>query len=206
MEQAAELRREVEVIHCPGDIKVRIRVETVDKRHALVAKIAFDLKVGIETIAHAVAVLQVAPEFPVQGGFREISDVRGHPRHREATLGQDALIDVVAAAPVRIGHDRLAADFMEGDILRRVSCGPGNRRRRKDPVSIPHAPFEDLHGAHASAGHAEKLFDAEMVDQTALRRHHVADGDNGKLQPPGFSGLGVDFLWSGGAHAAAEYV
>jgi hypothetical protein len=44
-------------------------------------------------------------------------------------------------------------------------------------------PFQHLHPAHRAAGHAEQLVDAQVVDQLDLRPHHVADGDDGEVQP-----------------------
>src|SRR5215469_10111662 len=51
--------REVEIVHCTGDVEIGVRVEAVDKRAALMAKIAFDLEIGVEAIGDGKPVLQV---------------------------------------------------------------------------------------------------------------------------------------------------
>ena len=54
---------------------------------------------------------------------------------------------------------------------------------------VARGPLQHLHAAHRAADHAEQLVDAEMVDQAHLRVHHVADGDDGKVEAPGLAGL-----------------
>src|SRR3546814_5945499 len=61
---------------------------------------------------------------------------------------------VPPAAPVEIGHDRLAADLVEGDVLRRVAGRGGDGHRGEDLVRILRRPLEHLHAAHRPAGHA----------------------------------------------------
>ena len=58
---------------------------------------------------------------------------------------------VIAVAPVRIGHDRLAPDFVEGDVLRRMPRRRRDRHRREDAVGIAGRPLQHLHPAHRSA-------------------------------------------------------
>ena len=77
-QRSAMLGGEVEIIHRPRDVEVGVGVEPVDKRAALMAQIAFDLEIGVETVGDRVAVLQVAAEFAVQRGLRQIGDVRRH--------------------------------------------------------------------------------------------------------------------------------
>ena len=86
--------------------------------------------------------------------------------------------EVAAAAPVRIGHDGLPADLVEGDVLRGVLRRGGDRHARENTRSgIARRPLQHLHAAHRAACDAEQAVDAEMVDQHGLRAHHVADGD-----------------------------
>jgi len=71
-----------------------------------VAQIILDLEIGIEAEGQRFPVLQVAAEFAVQRLLRKISHMRGHARHRETALGPDALREIIAVAPIGIGHDR----------------------------------------------------------------------------------------------------
>ena len=115
-------------------------------------------------------------------------------------------LEVIAAAPIGIGHDRLAADLVEGDVLRRVPRRGGDRHRGEDALGIGRRPLQHLHAAHRAADDAEQLLDAEMVDQLLLRAHHVGDGDDRKVEAPGLAGRGVDLRRPGRAHAAAQHV
>ena len=54
-------------------------------------QIALDLEIGVEPIGRPLAVLQVAAEFAVQRGFRQIGDVRCHARHGQAAMRVRAL-------------------------------------------------------------------------------------------------------------------
>jgi hypothetical protein len=87
------------------------------------------------------------------------------PALRLLALGQ-----VVAAAPVGIGHDRLAADLVEGDVLGRVARGAGDRHGAEHVLGIAGRPLQHLHPAHRAADDAEQLVDAQVVDQHLLRR------------------------------------
>src|SRR3546814_4320377 len=59
------------------------------------AKIAFDLKIGVEAEGHRVARLQLAAELFGQPRFGQIGDVRGHARHCEPGGGR-LLIEIIA--------------------------------------------------------------------------------------------------------------
>ena len=113
---------------------------------------------------------------------------------------------IAAAAPFRIGHDRLTADLVEGDVLRRMPRGAGDRQRREHALRIALRPLQHLHAAHRAADDGEQRLDAEMVEQHGLRPHHVADGDDGKFQPPGLAGGGIGGGRAGRAHATADHV
>ena len=119
------------------------------------AQIALDLKVGVETVSDGVAVLQVAAEFAVQRRFRQIGDVRCHPRHREAARRVMAEAQITSAAPIRIGDNRLAADFMKGNVLRRMTRRAGDRHRRHDRLGVARGPLQDLHRPHRPANDTE---------------------------------------------------
>ncbi len=111
---------------------------------------------------------------------------------------------IVAVVPCGVGHNGLSCDFVEGDGLRRMFGGGGQRHRGADAVGIPHGPFEHLHAAHGTAHNREQRVDAEVIDQTALAADHVADGDHGKFRAVGFSGSRILRNRPGGPHAAAD--
>ena len=198
--------REVEIVHRPRDVEVGVGVEPVDEADALVAQVALDLEVGIEAVGQACAVLQRAAELAVQGGLAEIGDVRRHARHRQAAGRAPAGVQVVAALPVGIGHDRLAADLVEGDVLRRMARRGGDRHGAEHPLGIARRPLQHLHPAHRAADHAEQPLDAQMVEQQRLQPDHVADGDHREAEPEGLAGRDVAIDRAGGAHAAAQHV
>ena len=120
--------------------------------------------------------------------------------------GALALVEIASLTPVGIGHDRLAPDLVEGDVLRGVARGAGDRHGREDAVLIGRRPFEHLHAAHGAAKHAEHVRDAEMIEKPGLRPHHVGDGDDGEVETVGPPGRGIDRAWPGRAHAAADHV
>ena len=201
---AAVLLRHVEVVHGPGDIQVRIGVEAVDEGDPLVAQVAFHLEVGVETVGDGVAVLQPAAEPPVQRHLRHVGDVRRHARHGEPPLGMPAVVQVIPAAPVRVRHDGLAADLVEGDVLRRMAHRGGDGHGGEDAGGVERGPFQRLHAAQGAAEDREHLFYPQVIEQHRLGADHVADGDDGEFQAPGLAGLRVDLLRPGGSHAAAQ--
>ena len=117
-----------------------------------------------------------------------------------------ALLEVAAVVPFGIGHHRLTAEFVEGDVLRRMPRRAGNRQRREHALRIGRGPLQRLHAAHRTADHAEQRLDAETIEQHRLRPHHVGNGDDRKIQPPQFAGRRIDRGRSGRPHAAADHV
>ena len=205
-EHPAMVGREVEIVHGARDVEIGIGVEAIDEAQALMAQIALHLEVGVEAEGDLLPVLEIAAELGVQRLVRHIGDVRGHARHGKPLARAPALVEIAALAPVGIGHHRLAADLVEGDVLRGMARGAGDRHRREHAVLIGRGPFQHLHAAHRAAEHAEHLGDAEMVEQPRLRAHHVAHGDDGKIESVGPPGGRVDRARSGRAHAAADDV
>ena len=195
---------DVEIIHRACEIEIGIRVEALDERNALMAQIALDLEIGIEGKCRITAVLKLASELAMQGRVREICDMRAHARDREPAARIGAFDQIAAAAPFRIGHHRLAADFVEGDVLRRVACRAGDRQSREHALRIARGPFQNLHAAHRTADHREELLDTKMIEQHRLCPYHVADGDDGKFQAPRLAGLRIGRARPRRAHAAAD--
>ena len=132
--------------------------------------------------------------------------MRGHARHRQPGFRPGTLQQIAAAAPFRVGHDRLAPDLVKGDVLRRMAGGGGDRHRGEHRFGVCHRPLQHLHAAHRAADDAEQLVDAEMLDQQLLRPHHVADGDHREGQAIGQAGRRVGVLRPAAAQAAAQHV
>ena len=116
------------------------------------------------------------------------------------------MFEIAAMSPVRIGHHRLPAEFVECDVLRRMPRGAGHRQCRKHALGIGRSPLQGLHAAHRAADHAEQCLDAQAIDQHRLRPHHVGNGDDRKIQPPQFAGCRVGRGRPGRAHAAANHI
>ena len=114
--------------------------------------------------------------------------------------------EIAPVMPVRIGHHGLPAEFVKRDVLRRMARRAGDRQRREHALRIGGGPLQHLHAAHRSADHAEQRLDPEPVEQHGLRAHHVGDGDDGKIQPPGLAGGRIGRGRTGRSHAAADHV
>ena len=130
--------------------------------------------------------------------------MRGHARDREAFRRPGALDEISPAPPVGVGHHRLSADLMEGDILRGVTSRGRDRQGGEDAIGIARGPLQNLHAAHRAAGDAKERLDAEVIDEQRLRPHHVGDGDDRKVESERIAGVGVDRRRASGAHAPAE--
>ena len=205
-EHAVVVGGEIEIVHRAREIEIGIGVEALDERDALVAQIAFHLKIGIERERRVVAILEAAPELPVQRRVREVGDVRAHARDRKPFARIPAFGEIAPLAPFRIGHDRLTADLVERDVLRRVARRRRDRQRGEHALGIARGPLQHLHAAHRAAGDGEQRSDAEMIEQHRLRAHHVADGDDRKIQAPRRVGLRIGRRRTGRAHAGADDV
>ena len=87
---------------------------------------------------------------------------------------------VIAAVPVRIGINRLAARFVEGDVLGRGARRAGQEEHRSDALRIIDRPLQRLHPAHAAARHRKQRVNAQVIEQMALRLHHIGTVTTGK--------------------------
>ena len=110
------VRERVEVVHHPGQVQVRVRVEALEEALALVLQVALDLEVDVEGGALADA---LATELVPQALLGDVRDVGHHPGHREPDPWCRAGAVVVAAREVLVVDDRRARDGGERDVLRR---------------------------------------------------------------------------------------
>ena len=170
------------------------------------AQITLHLEVRIEAEGLGVTALQPPPEFLGQARFGKIGDMCRHAGDGEACARHLAIGIIVAAAPERIGHDRLAPDFVKGDILRAVPRGRGDDDAAFDPVGEEGGPGQRLHAAHRPADHRRQPIDAQMVEQHRLRPHHVGDGQHREAHGVRIAQRGVDAGGAGRSHAAADDV
>ena len=81
--------------------------------------------------------------------------MRGHARHGEALGRVLAELEIASIRPIRISHDGLSSNFIEGDILRRMARRGRNRDGAEDAIWIARHPLQHLHAAHRSADDAE---------------------------------------------------
>src|SRR5262249_56645268 len=93
-----------------------------------------------------VAVLEPATELAVQGRIGQIRDVVTHARDGEPALRIGAFGEIAPMLPFRVGHHRLAADLVEGDVLRRIAArGRAPKGRRKPPTCVQPPLVRPLH-------------------------------------------------------------
>ena len=204
-DQRAVLPGEVEVVQRARDVEVRVGVEPVGEAQALVTQVALDLEVGRERERVVVDVLQAAAELLLHRLVAEIGDVADHARHAEA-LGRHLAAVVVPALPVRVGHDGLAADLVEGDGHGGLTRGGGERQAEVGAVRVRDHQLERLHAAHRAADGGQQLADAEVVEQQHLGVHHVLDGDHREVGAVGPAGGRVLGRGPRAAAAAADDV
>jgi hypothetical protein len=149
-----------------------------------VPQIRLHLEVGIEREGWIVAILKTPAEFSVHCRVGQISDVRGHPRHREPAARVGAFGEIATTAPVGIGHDRLASDLVEGDVLSRVPRRCSDRQGGEYPRRIARGPLQYLHATHRAARNRKQRLDADMIQEHRLGAHHVAHRDDRKVEAP----------------------
>ena len=113
---------------------------------------------------------------------------------------------VVPAAPLRIGHDRLAADLVEGDRLRRLLGRRGDGDQAVRALRVGDGELQGLHAAHRAADRGQQLGDAELVEQQHLHVDHVGDRDDRERRAEGLARGRVDAGRTGRAVAAAQHV
>ena len=125
--------------------------------------------------------------FRCRASSRQIRNMRAHARYPEAFGGPGALVDIVAAAPIGIGHDGLTPYFMKRDIRRRVARrrGDGEPRRPDQDSSRPIAGP----ACHPWSRRARRTGSrCRATRSRCLRAHHFADRQHRETEivgPPG---------------------
>ena len=147
------------------------------------------------------------PNFSPERRRRQVRDVSDHARDAHARRRRAAGAVVVAALPVGIGGDGVARDRVPRDALRlqRVRARDGDDRVDLDRAYV-HGPLERLHAAERAAGDGGEPRDPELVQERALRPHHVGDRDDGKVGAVGPARCRVRRRRARRAAAAAEQV
>ena len=203
----AVLPREIEVRQRPRRVEVGVRVEPRHERVGLMPQVALDLELRLrQRVADVVGELQPPAELVAEPLRRQVGDVADHPRDAHAAVGPARGAVVVTALPVGVGHDRVARDRVPRDALRLDRVGAGDRDDRVDLVGVQDRPLERLHAAERSARNGREPLDAELVEERALRPHHVGDGDDGKIRPVGLAGRRIDGRRPGRPAAPSEEV
>ena len=202
---AAEVGRRVEVVERLGDAQVGVGVEVGRELVALVAQVGLDLEVDVEVEARRAAA-QHAAELLRHRLARDVGDVADHARDAQAAHRHHALLVVVAAVEIRVGHDRLARHLVEGDVLRRELGRRGDDDRVAHALGVGERPLQRLHRAERAADHRGEALDAEAVGEARLRLDPVLDRDHREVRAPGLAGRRVDRRRAGRAEAAAEVV
>ena len=131
--------------------------------------------------------------------------MRCHTGHGEAIVRPLPATIIIAVLPLGIGHDRLPADFVESNILRRMAGRAGYDQCGTDPFRPVGGEGQRLHPAHRSADHAVQLLDPQRIKDAHLRPHHVADGDHWKAHGIGLA-IGAKAGRPGRAIAAAQHI
>ena len=81
------------------------------------AQVAFHFELGIE-VEIGPALAQFTAKLGAHALVRQVGDVAEHARDHQAAPGHHAKVVVMAVVKIGIGENRLAGDFIEGDVLR----------------------------------------------------------------------------------------
>ena len=120
--------------------------------------------------------MAIEVELPGHRFGRQIGDVPEHPCKGEAGIGELVRAVVLAVVEVWVGLDRVAADHVERDRLRRNPCRTGDDDCCLNVVGVTRRPAQGLMGAERATDDRAEALDAEQVDETLLRVDHVLDG------------------------------
>src|SRR5690606_40310017 len=106
-------------LQCLGHQQVGVGVEAAGKLLALIAQIAFDLKLHAVEIVIELLALQTAPEFGAHGVVREVGDMPDHARQHQPADRKSVVLLEVPAVKLGVRENGLSRDFVESDVL----CG-----------------------------------------------------------------------------------
>ena len=108
---------QIEIVHRPRRIQVRVCVKAINKGNALMTQVTFDLEIRIEPVTDGVAFLQPPTKFPMQGGLGKVGYMGSHTGNRQSAMGTFVMGMIIPRTPIGIGHDRLPANLVESDVL-----------------------------------------------------------------------------------------
>ena len=109
----------IEVVEGLGHQQVSVGVETSGKLFALIAQVAFDLKLDTVKVVIELVAFQVTAEFFAHGIIRQVGDMADHARQNQPPLRNYPVLLKVPTVEVGVRQDCLACHFVKGDILRR---------------------------------------------------------------------------------------
>ena len=202
---AAPLAGGIEEVQRPGHEQIGVRVKALGEALALVAQVAFHLKLHVARGAE-VPGLQFAAKLLPHAEVRQVGDVADHARQAKAHVRVGVGRAIVPVSVLRVRGDGLAGDFVEGDVLRRELGGGGYQHRGANALRQVDGPLHGLHAAEAAAHHGGEPLDAQVVGQQGLAAHPVLDRHGGKGGPEHLAGRRIHRCGAGAAVAAAEIV
>ena len=184
---------EIELVERARDVEVRVGVETINERLALVAQVALDFELEVEVggggllrelgaeLRALLARLDRAPaEFAIHRGVGEVGDVRHHAGDGEADAGA-AVARVIAVEPRGVLHDRLAADLVEGDGLSALARGGGHGEEATGEAGKLNRKEHRRHAAHRTADNGSPFVDPDHLGKKFLGLYLIANRDERKV-------------------------
>lgn len=114
-------------------------------------------------------------------------------------LRDRALFEVATTMEVWVVGDRLAGDFVEGNVLCGQAGCSGNDHSIPDTIGMGDAPLQNLHTTQATTHYRGPLLNTEMVGKPCLALDPVFDCHDREIGSIGFAGFG---MWSGRAGGA----
>ncbi len=195
---------QIEDIHGLGNVQVGVGVKSVDKLRALVVQVAFDLKRRGETARRQGAVALSPAELALHVLRGQIGDMPDHTRLGQPVRRRLMRGVIIAAQPVGVGHDRMAADNIERQGLGGKAHGRSNAHAFPHDLRVTHAPGQGLHAAERAADHRRQPLDPQLPEQQILRLHNVAGRNFRKSRTVGPAGARIRRTRPGRAHAPAQ--
>ncbi len=129
-----------------------------------------------------------------------------HAGDAQAALGQHAVLAVVAAVKVGVGHDGAARDLVEGNVFRRQVGGAGHHHRVTHAFGVLQGPAQGLHAAQAAAHDGGQGLDAQRIEQAGLGIDPVLHRHHREIRAVHLVRVRVELHGAGGAEAGAQVV